>query len=194
MFNKLMTYLTGLAAIVLMSACGPHIPSAIKQPLDGGPSIAQVRHQTDDYLSQKVRWGGVILHIDNKKYTTELTIIALPLSDRGKPRNVDKSLGRFIAVTDEFMEPLVYSPERKITITGRILRSEAFKVGEFPYEHPIIQIENYYLWPVEVERSPFDYHPFLWMYGPYYPWWHHRWHHPHFHPHHHHFFLHHHRY
>ncbi len=179
MFSKLTAYLVGLTAIVLLSACSSHIPPAIKQPLDGSPGIAQVRHQIDAYLSQKVRWGGVILRTENKQNVSELTIIALPLSKNGKPQSNDKSPGRFIAIINEFIEPLVYSSERKITITGHILRAETFKVGEFPYEYPIIQVEHYYLWPAEIERSYYDYPSYPWVYGPYYPW-----HYPYYYPHH----------
>lgn len=177
MFLKLITYLAGLAAIVLVSACSTHIPPEIKQSPGGSPGVAQVRHQTDTYLSQKVRWGGVILHTENKQNTTELTIIAMPLSENGEPQNSDQSPGRFIAIIDEFVEPLVYSPERKITVTGQILRAETLKVGEFLYEYPVIQVEHYYLWPPEPEQSYPDYPPYLW-YDSYYPW-----HYPYYYPH-----------
>lgn len=175
---KLITFLGVLAVIIQMSACSSHIPPEIKQPLDGSPGVAQVRHQAGDYLSQKIRWGGIILHTENKQDVSELTIIALPLSESGEPIDSDKSPGRFIAIIDEFVEPLVYSPEREITVTGKILRTENLKVGEFPYEYPVIQVDHYYLWPPEPEPSYLDYPTYPWIYGPYYPW-----HYPYYHPH-----------
>ena len=168
-FFKSITFLCRLAVIVLLSACSSHIPPEIKQPLEGSPGVAQVRYQTDSYLSQKVRWGGAILHTENKQNASELTIIAFPLSENGEPLNSDQSPGRFIAIIDEFVEPQVYSPERKITVTGQVLRAENLKVGEFLYEYPVIQVDHYYLWPPEPEQSYRDYPPYPWMYGPYYP-------------------------
>lgn len=158
---------------MLMSACSSHIPPEIRQSLDGAPSVAQVRDKTDTYLSQKVRWGGVIHHTENKHNASWLTIIAFPLSDRGKPQDSDQSPGRFIAIVDEFLEPLVYSRDRKITVTGNLLRTETFKVGEFPYEYPVIQVDHHYLWPPELEPANYDYPPYWWYdpwYNPYYPW------------------------
>lgn len=182
MFSRLIIYLAGVFVIVLVSACSSHIPPDIKQPLGGSPDISQVRHQVDSYLSQKVRWGGIILHTENKHSASKLTILALPLSGNGKPQRYnksnDKSPGRFIAIIDEFLEPTVYRSERKITITGRVLRTETANVGEFPYEYPVIQIEHYYLWPVEKELSYNDFPSYPWIYGPYYPF-HHSFHHPH---------------
>ena len=175
---KSITYLGGLAAIVLLAACSSHIPPEIKQPFNGSPGVAQVRQQMDAYLTQKVRWGGVILHTENKQNTSELTIMALPLNENGEPQNSDQSPGRFIAIIDEFVEPLVYSPEREITVKGHILKAKTLKVGEFPYEYPVIQVEHYHLWPPEQERSYDDYPPYPWMYGPYY----YPWHYPYYYP------------
>ncbi|NOQ70136.1 MAG: Slp/YeaY family lipoprotein [Gammaproteobacteria bacterium] len=187
MFLKSITYLGGFAAIVLVSACSSHIPREIKQPLDSSPGVAQVRHQTDAYLSQKVRWGGVILNTENKQNASELMILAMPLSENGKPQNSDQSPGRFIAIIDEFVEPQVYSPKREITVTGQILRAETLKVGEFSYEYPVIQVEHHYLWPPEPEQSYVDYPPYLW-YDPFYPYpWYdpfYPWPYPYYYPHH----------
>ncbi len=151
----------------LLSACGAHIPVEIKQPVKGSPAVEQVYQHVDDYLSQKVRWGGVILQTENKHNASELTIIALPLNKEGKPQSSDHSPGRFIAIIDEFVEPLVYSPEREITVTGKILRTETRKVGEFPYEYPLIKVEHYHLWPVKVEPAYYDY-PAYPLYDPFY--------------------------
>ena len=169
MFIKSIPYLTGLTAIILLSACSAHIPAAIKQPLEGSPDVSQVRHHADDYLSQKVRWGGFILGTENKQNTSELTIIALPLNGDGEPKSSDQSPGRFIAIIDEFVEPQVYAPDRKITVTGQVIRAETRKVGEFSYEYPVVHVEHYYLWPAEAEQAD-DYYPYYpWFYDPYYP-------------------------
>jgi outer membrane lipoprotein len=169
MFFKSIIFSGQLAVIILLSACSSHIPPEISQPLEGSPGIAQVRHHTDSFLSQKVRWGGAILQTENKQNASELTIVAFPLSENGEPLSSDQSPGRFIAIIDEFMEPLVFSPERKITVTGQVLRAANLKVGEFLYEYPVIQVDHYYLWPPEPEQSYLDYPPYPWMYGPYYP-------------------------
>jgi len=142
---KSKNYSGGLVALTLLVSCSSHIPPEIKQPLDGGSGVAQVRQKIDDYLTQKVRWGGIILQTENKQNTTEITVMALPLNDDGEPQSSDQSPGRFIAIIDEFLEPLVYSPEREITVTGHILKTETIEVGEFPYEYPVIQVDHYYL-------------------------------------------------
>jgi len=170
-----------ITAIILLSACSSHIPPEIRQNLEGSPDVAQVREAADQHLSENVRWGGIILNIENKQSTSWLTILASPLSDSGEPRPSNKSLGRFIAIVDHFLEPLVYSKDRKITFTGQVLRTDIVNIGEYPYQHPVIQVDQHYLWPVEPAHSELDHHPYWWSdpwydpwYDPYYPWHPHR--------------------
>lgn len=187
-FIKSITGSSLLISVVAISACTSHIPPEIKQAPEDAPGVAQVRKQTDNYLSQTVRWGGAIIETENREKASWLTIIALPLSEEGKPQSSDQSPGRFIAIVDDFLEPQLYSQNRHITITGKILKTETHNVGEYPYEYPVVQVEHYYLWPVEPEPSYADYPPYWWYdpwydpwYGPYYPW-----HTPYYYPHHHH--------
>lgn len=167
----------GVVLSMLISACSSHIPPEIRQHPNGAPSVVQVQQNADNFISKKIRWGGIILNTENKHNTSRLTILAHPLSSRGEPRVNDQSPGRFIAIIDKFIEPLVYSQNRKITITGKLLRTETLKVGEFPYEYPVIQTEQHYLWPNEPEPSDLNRHPYWWSdpwydpwYHPYYPW------------------------
>lgn len=157
-----------LALILSVSACSTLIPPEIRQPLEGSPGIGEVRDNADAFLSQKVRWGGVILGTENRQDTSRLTIVAFPLRDDGEPRVSDQSAGRFIAIVDEFLEPLVYARDREITVTGKVLKTETLNVGEFAYEYPVVQVQQYYLWPEQIEPAYIDYPPY-WWYDPWYP-------------------------
>lgn len=168
MTMKLIIQLVLLPSFVLASACSSHIPPEIKQPLEGSPDVAQVRAQSQNFISQKVRWGGTILETENKGDSSRLTIVAFPLGSDGEPKSDSQSPGRFIAVVNEFLEPTVYSKDREITVTGSLVKTENRDIGEFPYEYPVIQVENYYLWPVREEPSYYDYPPY-WWYDPWYP-------------------------
>jgi outer membrane lipoprotein len=171
-----------LVLIISMSACSTHIPPEIKQPIEGAPGIGQVRDQPDAHLSRKVRWGGVILDTENQQDTSSLTIVAFPLRDNGEPRVSDQSTGRFIALVDEFLEPTVFTSEREITVTGTVLKTQTRDVGEFAYEYPVIQVQNYYIWPVKEDPTYVHYPPY-WWYDPWYPYY--PIHYPHHYPHHH---------
>ena len=154
--------------ITMVLSCSAHIPPEIKQPIEGAPSVSQVRDSASVYTSQTVRWGGIILQTENKQDTSRLTIVAFPLDDDGEPRVTEQSSGRFIAIIDEFLEPLVYSRDREITVIGHLLRTETLDVGEFAYEYPVLQVDHYFIWPVKEEPVYVGYPPY-WWYDPWYP-------------------------
>ena len=157
--------------IIGLSSCASYIPSEIRGDVDNTPDVAQAHKQPDQFLSQQVRWGGKILNIENRKNTSKLTIVAFPLNSYGRPINTDKSPGRFIAIIDKFLEPELYSRDREVTVIGNLQKSETLKVGEFPYSHPVVQVDNHYLWTVK-QATPPNYMNHWWhdsWYNPYYP-------------------------
>lgn len=160
-----------------MAACSSSIPPEIRQTLDNGPGVAQLREQPDNYIEQQIRWGGMILETENRENTSWLTIISYPLTDSGEPQTYAQSPGRFIAIVNDFLEPLIYGQDRLITVKGNFFETETINIGEYPYEYPLIVVDHYYLWPEKREPRYVDYPPY-WGYDPwFYPGY--PWHYPH---------------
>lgn len=169
---QLKNAITILVIALSLCSCASRIPVEIRGDVEHAPTVAQVHTEAEKYLSQKVRWGGKILKIENKQNTSRLTVVAFPLNGYGRPQNTRQSPGRFIAVVDRFLEPEIYSRDREITVIGNILASETHKVGEFAYSHPVVKVDNHYLWAVE-EKTTDNYMHHWWhdsWYNPYYPW------------------------
>lgn len=166
LYPKAVDYLFLLCMPVFLLSCTSHVPPEIKQPLANEIALQTVRADVANYVSQRVRWGGVILHTENHKDATHLTILAQPLNSSGRPSSTDISVGRFIAIAPTFLEPVVYTLDREMTFTGTIKGTEIQKVGEFEYNYPVINVETYHLWPeiAPINNTP---HPY-WLYDPWY--------------------------
>ena len=159
--------------MVLLSACSSRIPPGISEPVAGSVEVAQVRSDPDGFYSSKVRWAGILLSVENTESQSKLTIVSFPTSDEGRPIVSADSPGRFIAVVDEFLEPLVYRENREITVVGRIGRPESGKIGEYEYDFPVVNVDEFYLWPKRVERPAYPYpyyRPYIYPNYPFYPW------------------------
>lgn len=159
-----------LTSIILMSGCASHIPPEIRQAPENTPGVENVHENPESYIAQKIRWGGVIVQTENKKEASRLTIVAYPLNKYGEPVSSGQSSGRFIAISDEFLEPKTYTADRKVTIVGSLTKAEIVQVDEFAYQYPVVQVEQVYLWPARSEqqyrrRAPFWYDPW---YSPFY--------------------------
>ncbi|HAJ91449.1 MAG TPA: hypothetical protein DCO71_02300 [Gammaproteobacteria bacterium] len=161
-----------LLLTLLLGACASQVPQNIREAPADNLSLEQVHKHTADYLGRQVRWGGTIIETGNQEATTLLTVLGQPLYKDGEPKFSDDSSGRFIAIVPAFLDPQVYAPDREVTVTGSLLRTETGKVGEYPYTYPVIQVDAWYLWPKRTKR-PYGY-PYPgwndpWYYDPWYP-------------------------
>ncbi|MFT5657822.1 MAG: outer membrane lipoprotein [Gammaproteobacteria bacterium] len=153
--------------IFLLSACSSNIPLEIREAPANAPTLPEVRDRPNGYVSQSVRWGGRILETTNGQNSSQITIVAFPLSDEGRPRTDEASSGRFIASINHFLEPLEYKSDRLITVTGTYSRTETLVVGEYRYEYPVVDIAHSYIWPVIV-RPVYNPYPHYWHHNPWY--------------------------
>jgi outer membrane lipoprotein len=133
--------------------------------------------QPEQYVGQTVVLGGYILDVSNRSQETHLTVLQAPLDFQDEPKARDMSKGRFLVVTDEFLDPMVYEKGRKVTVAGTVLGRETEKIDAYEYSMPKIRSMELHLW----DKPEYRYY----YYDPYYPftdnyyhfWWHHpyRW-------------------
>ena len=155
------------ALVLALGGCATGVPKAIRDPDTTPVEVAQVQANADRHLGQRVRWGGTILSIDNKKGATEIEVLSRPLGRDGAPARDSSSLGRFIAEVDGFLDPTEYPKDRELTVVGIITRVETRPIGDYPYRYPVVQVESRHLWP---EQPPPGYYAPPWPNPWYDPW------------------------
>ncbi len=163
---------------MLLTACASHVPEAIRTAPNSGISISAVQHSPERYIDNQVRWGGDIIAIENRPNETWVEVLARPLGRAGEPDSNANSNGRFLARISKFLDPEIYTPERKITVRGRLESTLVRYIGKHPYRFPLVQIQAHYLWPKQPATSelwndpwypyPYGYDPFYGPYPPYY--------------------------
>jgi outer membrane lipoprotein len=159
-----------LLSLILLSGCASKVPKVISTPVAGDIRVDEVQQDQHQFTHAKVRWGGDIVSVENLSQETRIEILSRPLDDEGRPRDERRSIGRFIARIEGYLEPEEYPRNRQITITGKLLEVVKRPVGEYPYPYPVVEVDAYYLWPEQkVISHPYYYDPF---YDPfYYPYW-----------------------
>lgn len=161
--------MSALLLLPWLAGCASQVPLQIRAGPADSPAPAVVSERLADYAGLTVRWGGVLIATGNRADATRLTVLALPLTGSGEPAGDDASLGRFIAVVPEFLDPADYSAGRRITVSGTLRAGETGLIGAFPYVYPVVAAQAWYLWPDPV--APYGY-PYPWWYDPWYgPWW-----------------------
>lgn len=159
-------------ATVLLSACASSVPLLIRTSPPGAPPLSAVRTDTQAYLHQTVRWGGVIIHTQNHATLTRLIILGRRLDSDGQPATTttNAAQGRFIAIVHAFLDPAIYTPGRRVTVRGTVQGMETHKVNHYPYHYPVVSVRKVYLWPLP--PPPYTFPPYWdapFWYNPWYP-------------------------
>jgi outer membrane lipoprotein len=152
----------------VLGACSV-VPKELRQAPPDNPVLAEVRVDADRYIGRQVRWGGMIIAVDNEQVETRIEIVARDLLRSGRPLETDHSTGRFIAEFPGFLDPAVYAEGRDITISGVVTGIEPGKIGEHDYTWPVIRVHHHFLWPPRADLRR-DYPArYYYFYDPWYP-------------------------
>lgn len=143
-------------------------------------SIAPVKfkilvQETDKYLGNTVILGGYILDTQNLVDKSSIKVLQVPLGLGETPKSRDDSEGRFIVSHKGFLDPEIYSKNRRLTVAGKIVGIEVEKIDHFSQPYLKIESREIYLWPKEEDYlrpyyAPWYYpYPYSWYPYPYYP-------------------------
>lgn len=169
-----MKQLLAMLVIQLLVACATQPPA--HNLANASLTLNAARAAPDAAIGKKIRWGGTIVSVVNQPQQTRLEIVSRPLRANGRPRESDTTDGRFLAIIDGFLDPVVYAKGRQITVQGVVTGVEAGSIGEYPYHFVVVSVTSHTLWkqqePVDVRYVPdplYGWHPGYWGYPPY--WW-----------------------
>lgn len=160
-------------AVVAVTACATGAPDVIRDPPPGDLPLTEARRDVSAHVGKRVRWGGKIAAVDNRAKETWLDIVAQELDRYGRPRTTDRSLGRFRARMDGFLDPAVYAKSREVTVVGSVEGTVKRPIGEYEYNYVVVKAEAVHLWEPVVEQRPYYHDPFYDPFWPrpfYHPW------------------------
>ena len=165
-----------LAGLLWIFSCAPFSKSLMDQA-DPSLTFGEVQKNPDAFLGKTVVWGGVIVETLNRRDETLVKVRLTDLDADTRPRNTDRSPGRFMIRYSGFLDPAIYKEGREITVAGEITGKEVLPLGSLHYVYPVVTAKEIHLWEKMVPY-PSYYYPYY--YDPFYPWWWHRpyWRHP----------------
>jgi outer membrane lipoprotein len=97
---------------------------------------------------QRVVWGGRIIGLNNFADYTEIAVVSYPLDRADRPRLGSEPGVRFLITQTGFLEPFQYAAGRYVTVLGQVEGVVEQRVGEYIYDHPLIQAQQIHLWPL----------------------------------------------
>lgn len=130
-----------IAALLALSAC-----TTIPEQIQGTFADISPARVEPSVFGSEVRWGGVIVGSSAKDSQSCLEILSHDLDKYLRPKLDDSTAGRFLACQPGFLDPMVFTAGREITVTGKIQKIEVQKVEEFDYRYPVLAVDDLVLW------------------------------------------------
>ncbi len=159
----------GLLVLILWG-CVSAFPEDALRTVNRGITVGDLRQDPAAYVGQRVILGGEVLATRPRVGETEIELLARRLGGDDSPERGDRSEGRVLVRTAEFLDPAVYAAGRRLTVIGAVTGAEERKIGDLPYRYPVIAAERMRLWPREYAQPPVFYPGYPWgLYDPLYP-------------------------
>jgi len=125
-------------------------------------SYAVASQNIDSYKDVPVRWGGIIIDVENEENFSLVQALFYPLNYFGRPK-LNRLYGdRFVIKSTEFLDPVIYARGREITVVGTLNGDIERTVGKKVIRVPLILSTATHLWPKYYHN---DYYSYSYSYG-----------------------------
>jgi len=135
-----------LSFCLLLAACS-NLPPAIENPPLYNISYSEAARSIAHYKDAPVRWGGIVIDVENEQNFSLIQILYYPLNSYGRPQLDKPSGGRFLIKSPEFLDPAVYTKDTEITVAGTLKGEIERAVGNKTLRLPLISTTVIHLWP-----------------------------------------------
>jgi len=124
----------------LLGACV--MPIAIEDTHVVDISYSQAIQSLDSNKDVLVRWGGVIIDVENEKFSI-VQVKFYPLNYLGRPQLDKSSEGHFVIKGAKFPNPVVYVKNMEITVVGTLKGAIKRTVDEEIIRVPLILLNDH---------------------------------------------------
>jgi outer membrane lipoprotein len=148
-----------IAAIVLCFAflaagCAPSISQQTRNQITYTGSFTSLQADPEGHAGEIIMLGGRILSTSTSAEGSEIMVLQTRLGFNHRPKPADQSEGRFLAVSDEFLDPALYRKGVWITLAGKVVGSSLRPIDDVQYRFPQIDVMEIRLWPPQGQSSP----------------------------------------
>ena len=159
-----------MCLFLISTGCSPLISKEVRREVSSDVTFRQIIQDIEAHKGKTVLISGIILGSKNTKEGTLIEILQKPADLQGRPKDVDESYGRFLALYDGYLDTAIYSRGREAAVAGEIKEKRVLPLGEIDYTYPLISIREIHLFkPRKAEK----FYPYPYPYWSYPPWWYH---------------------
>ena len=138
--------------LVFGYGCGSQvIPKELEGQVDRKVSFLQLKESPATYTGHTVVLGGEVLSAKRGNDMTRMEVLQIPLDSSLEPgQDRMTSLGRFLAVQKEFLDPATVPVGTLVTVIGEMTGTTTLPIDDIQYVYPTLAIRHLKVW----ERQP----------------------------------------
>lgn len=100
-------------------------------------------------VGEMIMWGGVIVSSSNNTEGSQLELLTYPLDYLQRPNANQRSTGRILVNSVEYLETLDYKTGKRVTAVGEFAGTATGKVGEAEHVFPVMNANDIHLWTAD---------------------------------------------
>ncbi|WP_020586640.1 Slp family lipoprotein [Desulfobacter curvatus] len=164
--NRISIVIISLLVSVLTTGCASIISEELSRQVDSSVTFEEVFDNPEAVKGTIVLFGGEIVSTKNLKEGALVEVVQKPLGAGDKPKRIDDSGGRFLALYDGFLDGEIYAKGRSVTVCGVVQGSRVSLLDEIEYNYPLIEAKEIHLWKqAPPPETPFYHSPYrIWPY------------------------------
>jgi len=143
-----------VVSLFLLGGCSAGISKQARSQVTFTRPFSEMQQHPDDFIGETAILGGKIIETTPLQGATELNVLQLSLDSQQRPRDNDQSQGRFLVVSDQFLDPAIYAKGEFITVVGRLEASVKRFIGQREYLYPRLRAVEIKLWKKSELKEP----------------------------------------
>ena len=132
--------------IVVIAGCSPPFPKDLLEKVEKNVPFSALQKDPEKYAGKLLMIGGIIVDTKTLKERTHIEVLQMTLDGEGRPELTDDTGGRFLVMTQQFLDGAVYHRGRLITVVGEVAAPQVLTLGEIAYLYPVITAKALHLW------------------------------------------------
>lgn len=153
-----------LSTMLFMSGCAHVMSDTNLKAVDQSVRYNDLSAKPEAFAGKTVLVGGIIAGVRGSDDVIMLEVAQLELFKNGVPNEDSRSGGRFLAISTELIDPVVYQPGKLVTIIGEVKGKKVQKLESVDYPYPLISVKELRLFRPS-EPLPDNYNPYQNQYG-----------------------------
>jgi outer membrane lipoprotein len=139
---------------IMIEACAAGISTQARSQVSYFGTFSELQQQPENYVGRTVILGGKVIETRVTDGATELAVLQLALDGSDRPKDNDQSQGRYLVLSQQFLDPAIYTQGTLITVVGKVQGSEARAIGQMTYIYPRITSIEIKKWAAQDLQSP----------------------------------------